>query len=147
MGQVTADVTASNVFDEARVEDGDLVPGAVRSIELRQVMVDTGANMLCLPSDTIARLGLRKLREVTALTAAGERTTNIYRGASLTVNGRTGTFEVLETPGGAMPLLGVHPLEALGIDLDLQNQQLVLLPERGDGTYISVLEMIAATFH
>jgi len=59
------------------------------------------------------------------------------------VNGRTGTFEVLETPGGAMPLLGVHPLEALGIELDLQNQHLVLLPERGDGTYISVLEMLA----
>jgi len=42
-----------------------------------------------------------------------------------------------------MPLLGVHPLEALGIELDLQNQHLVLLPERGDGTYISVLEMLA----
>jgi clan AA aspartic protease len=143
MGQVTADVTVSNVFDEVRLEDGELAPDGVRTVSLERVMVDTGANMLCLPSDLISRLGLRKLREVTAVTAAGERATSIYRGASLTVNGRTGTFEVLETPGGAMPLLGVLPLESLGIELDLQNQRLVLLPERGDGTYISVLEMLA----
>jgi predicted aspartyl protease len=140
VGKVHATIVVSNVFDEARADDGELAPEEVRTLILHEVLVDTGSNMLCLPGAMIRRLGLRKLRDVNVATAVGEKTAAIYRGVSLSVEGRVGTFECLETPGGEMALLGVIPLEALGIELDLQSQRLILLPERGNGTYITVLE-------
>jgi hypothetical protein len=48
--------------------------------------------------------------------------------------GRAGTFECLELPGGKTPLIGVIPLEALGIEVDLRNQQLRLLPDTSSDT-------------
>lgn len=53
--------------------------------------------------------------------------------------GREGTFECLELPGGRNALIGVIPLEALGIELDLRNQQLKLLPEESMDTYLTIL--------
>jgi len=55
--------------------------------------------------------------------------------------GREGTFECLEVPGGSDPLLGVIPLEALGIELDLQNQQLKVLPMNSSQTYLTILSV------
>ena len=52
---------------------------------------------------------------------------------------REGTFECLELPGGRDPLLGVIPLEALGIELDLKNQKLKLLPLEPTDTYLTIL--------
>jgi hypothetical protein len=53
--------------------------------------------------------------------------------------GREGTFECLELPGGRDPLIGVIPLEALGLELDLQNQTLKVLPSESLDTYLTIL--------
>lgn len=53
--------------------------------------------------------------------------------------GREGTFECLELLGGDNALLGVIPLEALGIELDLKNQKLKVLPEESVDTYLTIL--------
>jgi hypothetical protein len=45
----------------------------------------------------------------------------------------------LELPGGRSPLLGVIPLEALGIELDLQKQVLKILPISPTQTYLTIL--------
>ncbi|MEN9222332.1 MAG: hypothetical protein Q6M04_07835 [Thermostichus sp. BF3_bins_97] len=45
----------------------------------------------------------------------------------------------MELPGGREPLLGVIPLEALGIELDRQHQALGLLPISPTETYLSIL--------
>jgi hypothetical protein len=45
----------------------------------------------------------------------------------------------LELPGGSDALLGVIPLEALGLELDLQNQSLKVLPISPTKTYITIL--------
>jgi hypothetical protein len=58
---------------------------------------------------------------------------------SLTIAGREGTFNCIELPAGSDPLLGVIPLEDLGLELDLQNQQLRVLPMEGKDTYLTVL--------
>jgi len=44
---------------------------------------------------------------------------------------------VLELPAGTTPLLGVIPMEALGVEPDLQNQRLRLLPEGPTDTYVT----------
>jgi hypothetical protein len=45
----------------------------------------------------------------------------------------------LELPGGRDALLGVIPLEALGLELDLQKQTLRVLPTESINTYLTIL--------
>jgi clan AA aspartic protease len=101
--------------------------------------VDTGATTLCLPADVIECLGLELLREVDVETAVGISKARIFQDAKIALLGREGTFECLELPGGRSPLLGVIPLEALGIELDLQKQSLKILPISPTQTYLTIL--------
>lgn len=100
--------------------------------------MDTGATTLCLPADVIAQLGLNLLKEVDVATATGI-STRIFQDAKISLLEREGTFECLELPGGRDALLGVIPLEALGIELDLQNQTLKILPISPNDTYLTIL--------
>lgn len=118
---------------------GSIPANQVRSVTLEYVLVDTGAKTLCLPSEVIAQLGLELLREVDVETATGIGKARIFQDAKISLLGREGTFECLELPGGRSPLLGVIPLEALGIELDLKNQRLKLLPISPTETYLTIL--------
>ena len=95
------------------------------------------------PSDFSYDLPLTKrplvVREVDIETAVGFGTARVFGYVMLTVEGRSAPFECLELPGGDTILLGVLPLETLGIELDLKRQRLVLLPDRGPDTYILAL--------
>jgi predicted aspartyl protease len=101
--------------------------------------VDTGATILSLPSEIIEQLGLRFLDAVPVETATGPVLARRFRNAFLTVEGRGGTFDCLELPGGRSPLLGVIPLAALGLEPDLQAERLRLLPETTEDTHITIL--------
>jgi predicted aspartyl protease len=92
-----------------------------------------------LPKGTIAQLGLELLREVDVATANGIGKARIFQDAKISLLGREGTFECLELPGGTDTLLGVFPLEMLGIELDLKNQTLYLLPISPTETYLTIL--------
>lgn len=98
-----------------------------------------GATTLCLPADTIAKLGLKILKEVDVATATGIGKARIFQDAKISICGREGTFECLELPGGHNPLLGVIPLELLGLELDLKNQKLKVLPISPTETYLTIL--------
>ncbi len=139
MGKITTTLTITNRADQSAATRGYIPPEQVRSITLKNVLVDTGATTLCLPPEAIAQLGLELLREVDVTTATGLSKARIFRDASILLMGREGTFECLELPGGRDALLGVIPLEALGIELDLRNQQLKVLPETSIDTYLTIL--------
>ena len=139
MGKVTTTLIVTNRIDQANAEDGIISPAQVRSITLNNVLVDTGATTLCLPKDIIQQLGLKMLREVDVATASGINKARIFQDASISLLGREGTFDCLELPGGRDALLGVIPLEALGIEVDLKNQQLKLLPETSVDTYLTIM--------
>lgn len=139
MGKIITSLTITNRGDEIRVDSGIISADAVRSVALGNVLVDTGATMLCLPADVVAQLGLAPLREATVSTATGLGRARIFQDAKISLLGREGTFECLELPGGTEPLIGVIPLEALGVELDLQRQQLRLLPEGPNSTYLTIL--------
>lgn len=136
VGQVLIAITVTNTSDEALATNGFLKPELVRSETIGEVLVDTGALLLCLPEDLVARLGLIADREVEVGTASGRSPMRIMRGLRLEVMGRSGSFECIETPTGTPPLLGAVPMEVLGLQPDLQNQRLVQLPDRGPHTYI-----------
>lgn len=139
MGRVDTALTITNAIDQARLEAGEIEAGDVRSVTLDGVLVDTGATHLSLPAGIIAQLGLRPLRELTVGTAAGPRPTRLFRDAELTVMGRSAPLPVLELPEGVQPLLGVTPLEVLGLQPDVISRQLQLLPEGPADTYVTAL--------
>ena len=139
MGKVTVPLTVLNRADQIRAQDGTIAMEQVRSVELRDLLVDTGATTLCLPAEMVAQLGLELLKEVEATTAAGIRSVRIFQDAKISLCGREGTFECLELPGGRDPLLGVIPLEMLGLEPDLKNQALRVLPEDSVDTYLTIL--------
>ncbi|MGK7946212.1 MAG: retroviral-like aspartic protease family protein [Microcystaceae cyanobacterium] len=139
MGKITTTLTITNRIDQANAVQKIISPEQVRSITLDNVLIDTGATTLCLSAEVIATLGLDLLKEVTVETAAGINQARIFQDAKISLMGREGTFECLELPGGSSALLGVIPLEALGIELDLKNQQLVTLPISPLETYLTIL--------
>jgi clan AA aspartic protease len=138
MGKVITSLTVTNRADQTVAARGYMTPEEIRSMTLDNVLVDTGAT-LCLPAEVIAHLGLELLREVEVATATGFSKARIFQDARIALMGREGTFECLELPGGRDPLLGVIPLEMLGIEVDLRNQRLKLLPDESVDTYLTIL--------
>ncbi len=139
MGKVLTPLTITNRADQVLASRGVIPDDQVRSILIEDVLVDTGATTLCLPSALIAELGLELLKEVDVLTANGISKARVFQDAKLTLCGREGTFECLELPGGSNALIGVIPLESLGLEPDLKNQKLKVLPSESADTYLTIL--------
>ncbi len=139
VGHVRVTIIGANRTDRALVERGLMDAGEVRAVTLDDVMVDTGATQLALPIDIIERLGLSVGREVVARTATGPRTIRQVRDVELTVMGRSGAFDCVEVPQGSPCLLGVTPMEILGLEPDIHNHTLRLLPEGPDDSHILLL--------
>jgi predicted aspartyl protease len=138
MGKVTATLTVTNWVDEVLAERGFIQSDQVRSVTIEDVLVDTGASRLCLPADVIQSLGLKCVGENDVKTAAGLRKVRIFEGVKLLVAGREGQYTCVELPEGTEPLLGLIPLEDLGLEPDLHNQTLRVLPIEGKDTYLMV---------
>jgi clan AA aspartic protease len=139
IGKITTKLAILNRADQVLAERGYITEDRVRSLTLEDVLVDTGATTLCLPKEAIEQLGLKLLREVDVNTATGLSTARIFQDAKISLLDREGTFECLELPGGKNALLGVIPLEALGIELDLQKQKLRVLPITSSDTFLTIL--------
>jgi clan AA aspartic protease len=139
MGKVHTKITIINRADQIRAEDGTISIDEIRSVTLEDVLVDTGATTLCLPPEIIKKLGFKLLKEVNVATAMDIGKARIFQDAKICLYGREGTFECLELPGGSDPLLGVIPLEMLGLEPDLKNQRLRVLPTESVDTYLTIL--------
>lgn len=135
MGHVTTTITITNLVDEILAERNFITPDQIRCVTLENVLVDTGNPRLCLPANIIAQLGLPFDKEIEAKTAAGVKKTRLFHRLTLTIEGRKAEFNCLELPGGQDPLIGLIPLEDLGLQPDLMNQKLIVLPEQGQNTY------------
>ena len=99
-------------------------------------LVDTGTTMLCLPASMVSQLGLTLGGETNIETTGGLKKARIFRDVELTILGRQGTFDCVELTEVAFPLLGVTPMEILGLEPDLVNQTLRLLPMNSEQTYL-----------
>ena len=138
MGQVRTTLTLTNRADEIRAQAGVISPDQIRHVTLDNVLVDTGATHLCLPNSVIEALGLEPLKEILTSTAAGYQRTTVYQDAKLAIQGREGVFQCVALPGGEHPLLGVIPMEDLGLEPDLQTQRLRVLPMEVGNTYVMI---------
>jgi predicted aspartyl protease len=139
MGKIYTTITVINRADQILAAAAVISPDQIRSLTLENVLVDKGATTLCLVPEVVSRLGLQLLKEVDVATAKGIGKARIFRDATLIIAGREGTFECLELPGGQNNLLGVIPLEALGLEPDLRSQKLRVLPTESNETYLTIL--------
>ena len=138
MGRVTATITVTNHIDEILGERGFIPTDAIRSITIENVLVDTGTTRLCLPADIISQLGLTLVGQIQGNTAIGARQFRLFKDVTIAVAGREGRYDCVEIPAGEEPLLGLIPLEDLGLEPDLRNQRLIVLPAEGMQSYIRV---------
>ena len=138
MGKVVTAIKVANFVDTVMAERCFIRSEQIRASSVNEVIVDMGATMLCLPSTIIQALGLRLAGEVETQTTTGSGKARIFQGVLLEIEGREGTFDCLELPDGVLPLLGVIPQEQLGLEPDLQNQRLRLLPITPKDSYISI---------
>ena len=137
MGQVLTTITVTNRIDRVMAERGFISAEEVCSVLLDNVVVDTGATLLSLPAPIISQLGLIQVGERDVETSAGIKKGRIFAGAQIIVEGREGRFDCLELPEGVSAvLLGVTPMEELGLEPDLKNRRLRVLPMNNQQTYL-----------
>jgi predicted aspartyl protease len=131
MGKVLVSAKIENMADLWEVRRGRANADQVRSLEVSNALVDTGATMLSLPRRLIGQLGLQRRRTRTARTTAGTISFGIYDAVLLTIQGRDCVIEVAEVPDDCPPLIGQVPLEMLDFVVDPVGQALIGNPEHG----------------
>lgn len=131
MGKVIVSAKIENLSDLHHLETGALGIDQVRSLEVSDALVDTGATMLSMPKRLITELGLHPFRIRRARTSAGTIDIQVYRAVRLTVQGRDCITDVSELPDDCPVLIGQVPLELLDFVVDPIGQRLIGNPAHG----------------
>jgi predicted aspartyl protease len=131
MGRVLVTAKIENLGDLFMMNRGDLPPGGVRTIEVDDALVDTGASGLSMPKSMIERLGLYPLRTRTAITSAGVVNVGVYGTVRLTIQGRDCPMDVTEVPEECPVPIGQIPLEAMDWVIDMKNHCIIGNPRHG----------------
>jgi predicted aspartyl protease len=131
MGKVVVSAKIENLEDLFDAEKGLIAPDAVRSVEVHDALVDTGATGLLLPRSLVASLGLRPLRVRQARGLGGTLPMPMFRAVRLTIQGRDCAIDVGEIGDEFPVLIGQVPLELLDWVVDLRGQRLIGNPEHG----------------
>jgi predicted aspartyl protease len=131
MGKVLVAAKIENLADLFAVDNNTLPADRVRTIEIQDALVDTGASTLSLPKRYIQRLGLKKFRKRKARTSAGAIEFDMYGVVKLTIQGREWYGDVVEIPDDCPVLVGQMPLEGLDFVVDLAGQCLIGNPAHG----------------
>ena len=131
MGKVIVPARIDSLEDLYDVEKGGLDADQVRSVEVIDALVDTGATMLSLPKRLVQQLGLKRHRTRIARTSAGTVSFGVYDAVRLTVQERDCVIEVAEVPDECPVLIGQVPLEMLDFVVDPMGQRLIGNPEHG----------------
>src|SRR5947208_810530 len=139
MGKVLVTAKLENLNDLTLVHQGLKTPEEVRSVEVTDALIDTGATGLLLPRRLIAQLGLSMLRTRPARTIAGHVEVPIYRAVRLTVQGRDCISDVGEIGDEFPAVIGQVPLELMDWVVDPKRQRLIGNPEHGGEQMIDIL--------
>jgi clan AA aspartic protease len=138
MGKVLVAAKIENLEDLFRVQQGNLPADQVRTVQVADALVDTGASTLMVPQRLIAQLGLQPAHTRTARTAGGTASLQVYRAARLTIQGRDCVCDVVAIADDLAVLIGQVPLELMDWVIDPTRQRLVGNPEHGGEQMIDV---------
>ena len=136
MGKVTITIEIANNEDVILSKVKFISEVNVRQVSVDDTLISTSATTLCLPRKYIEQLGLPFSRKVVVSTATGEYLMKMYNNALLTIQGRSAVVEVIELHDEARTLLGVIPMEILGLEVDVVKHELRLLPDHSKDTYL-----------
>jgi predicted aspartyl protease len=114
MGKILQLARLQNSTDVTLARGGRLPKGKVREAEV-ELLVDTGAAMLCLTPQVIEKLGLHKSHERDVITGNGLVKRAVYEPVRIQIMDREADLNVMEVPTGTPLLLGYLPLEALDL--------------------------------
>jgi clan AA aspartic protease len=132
-------IKLTNSHDEVDVSAGRIQADHVRSTEI-EALVDTGATMLVLPADVIAKLGLlpdgyRKVRYADGRV----REVPWVSGIRITILDRETVVNALVEEAGTTPLIGQIPLEELDLLVDPKSRELLVNPASPDAPLLDLL--------
>jgi clan AA aspartic protease len=131
MGKVLVTAKVQNVDDLVRARDGTIKSEEVRTVEVTDALVDTGATILSMPRRYIAQLGLKPVRSRTVQTSMGSAVHQAFGTVRLTIQERDCPCDVLELPDDCPVLIGQLALEALDFVVDPVKQRLIGNPAHG----------------
>jgi predicted aspartyl protease len=139
MGKVLVSAKIENLEDLYKVHQGLLTPDKVRTLDVTDALVDTGAIGLMIPTRLLPALGLRPAYQRQGRGVSGTFMMQIYEVVRLTIQGRECKVEVYEVPDPNPVLIGQLPLEALDWVVDTVGQKLIGNPEHGGQHIVDVL--------
>lgn len=131
MGKVIVTARIENLNDVEMRDRGILPADQVRSVEIRDALVDTGAMGLLVPRRLIAQLGLRQYRTRQPRGIGGTMSMAMYSAVWLTVQGRECIIDVGEVSDDFPVLIGRIPLLALDWVVDPDGGRLIGNPDHG----------------
>ena len=131
MGKVLVAARIENLADVENRERGLIPADQVRSVEVTDALVDTGATGLLMPKRLIAQLGLRFIRTRQARGIGGPVSLAMYGAVWLTIQGRECALDVAEVRDDFPVLIGQIPLESLDFVVDPKGQRLIGNPAHG----------------
>jgi clan AA aspartic protease len=139
MGKVMAKLKLSNEYDEENLRLRTIRRNKVRRVEI-EALVDTGATMLVLPADVVAKLGL-VASGTRGVKLADGRTKRIpwVKSVRLEVLGRWAVFNALVMPAGTPVLIGQIPLEELDLIVDPKSRDVRVNPASPDVPLLDLL--------
>jgi predicted aspartyl protease len=139
MGKVSVAARLENFGDAYNAATGHLPSDKVRTVEVTDALIDTGASGLLAPRAIIDQLGLLPLRKRVARTMGGTIEMNVYRAVRLSVQGRDCVCDVSAVADDLPVVIGQLPLEAMDWVVDLKGQRLIGNPEHGGEQMIEAL--------
>ena len=139
MGRVLTAAQIENVGDLWEAQTGKSPMATVRTIQVSDALVDTGATTLALPSRLIQQLGLIKVTEKRVTSVNGLATVSLYSPVRITIQSRACTVDVMEVPDNIPPLIGQIPLEMMDLVVDLQGRRLVPNPAHNGEQILELL--------
>jgi len=142
MGKVLVTAKLENLVDVEMRERGKILPEDVRTIEVTDALVDTGATGLLVPKRLIAQLGLRQFKTRSARGIGGTVQMPIYSAVRLTIQGRECALDVGEIDDSFPVLIGQIPLESLDWVVDPARQRLIGNPDHGGEHIMEVFTAI-----
>jgi predicted aspartyl protease len=131
VGKVLVTAKIENSYDIERREHGSLPADQVRTVEVTDALVDTGASELLLPKRLIAQLGLRHYRTRNARGLGGTVPMPMYATVRLTIQGRECALDIGEISDELPVLIGQVPLALLDFVVDMKSQGLIGNPAHG----------------
>jgi predicted aspartyl protease len=132
MGHVTCEAKVENAIDLALARTGKLAESGVRTIDITDALVDTGASTLGLSTAMLRQLGLDKPTSTRrSRNTTGVYDVKLYGPVRLTIHERDITLDAMEVDDGCPVLIGQIPLEHLQLLVDMANHRLEKSPANG----------------